>query len=93
MSKKSEQKRSGILRRRGAKIRRRLRRKQFEDQPRPIITGSSIHYEMSDRAQGMSCGEIGAIHKLVTSVELDQEIDTRLELLKIHVRITSRITY
>jgi len=49
------------------------------------MTASNIHYEMSDKAQGMGCGGIGAIHKLVTSLGLDREIDERLELLKIHV--------
>lgn len=49
------------------------------------MTGSNIHYEMSDRARGMDCGGIGAIHKLVTSLGLDREIDERLDLLKIHV--------
>ena len=49
------------------------------------MTGSNIHYEMSDKGRGMACGGIGAIHKLVGSLGLDREIDRRLELLKIHV--------
>ena len=49
------------------------------------MAGSNIHYEMSDKGQGMTCGGIGAIHKLVGKLGLDREIDTQLELLKIHV--------
>ena len=49
------------------------------------MTGSNIHYEMSDKSHGMGCGGIGAIHKLVTSLGLDKEFDERLDLLKIHV--------
>jgi len=33
----------------------------------------------------MGCGGVGAIHKLLTGVGLDEEINTRLNLLKTHV--------
>jgi hypothetical protein len=49
------------------------------------MTGQNIHYEMGDKTRAMSYGGIGAIHKLVEQIGLDQEIDNRLELLKVHV--------
>jgi hypothetical protein len=81
----SQQKRAGILRKCKNSIKRRLKKKQYKDQPKPIMTGQNIHYEMGDKTRAMSYGGIGAIHKLVKQVGLDQEIDNRLELLKVHV--------
>ena len=49
------------------------------------MTGRNIHYEMGDKTQAMSYGGIGAIHKMVTQVGLDKEIDDHLDLLKVHV--------
>jgi hypothetical protein len=66
-------------------IDRRLEPKQFQDQPKPIMTGPNIHYEMGDKTRAMSYGGIGAIHKMVKQIGLAQEIDNRLELLKVHV--------
>lgn len=56
-----------------------------KDQAKPIMTGQNIHYEMGDKTRAMSYGGIGAIHKMVKQIGLDQEIDKRLELLKVHV--------
>ncbi len=85
MSKKSRQMRNRILRKREKSIKRRLKRKQWEDQPKPIMTGSNIHYEISEKTQAMGCGGIGAIHKMVKKIGLDEEINANLELLKTHV--------
>jgi hypothetical protein len=49
------------------------------------MEGRNIHYEMGDKTQAMSYGGIGAIHKMVTQVGLDKEIDDHLDLLKVHV--------
>jgi hypothetical protein len=74
-----------IIRNRKARIARRLRRKPYSDQPKPIMTASNIHYEMADKAQGVSYGGIGAIHQMVQRIGLVKEIDEHLELLKTHV--------
>ncbi len=50
----------------------------------PVMSASNIHYEMSDKARGMNCGGIGAIHKMVKRIGLIGEIDRDLELLKQH---------
>ena len=44
MSVKSRQKYSKIIRRRKQKIERRLKRKQWEDQERPMFKGRNIQY-------------------------------------------------
>ena len=85
MSQNARQERAKILRKRGRKIARRLGRRQWKDQPKPIMTASNIHYEMAERSQGMGYGGIGAIHKLVKQLGLEAEIDQDLKLLKAHV--------
>ena len=74
-----------ILRNRKRRIERRLEPKNWEDQPRPMLKASNIHYEMAERAQGMSCGGIGAMHLMVQRLGLVEDIDQHLELLKVHL--------
>ena len=85
MRKNSQQICSGIFRKCKNRIKRRLKKKQYEDQPKPIMTGQNIHYEMGDKTRAMSYGGIGGIHKMVKQIGLDKEIDTHLKLLKVHV--------
>lgn len=66
-------------------IKHRLRKKRYKNQPKPIMTGQNIHYELSDKTRAMSYGGIGAIHKMVKRIGLDKEIDNRLDLLKVHL--------
>ena len=51
----------------------------------PQFSASNIHYEVSKRNGGISCGGIGAIHLLARRLGLTDAIDQRLQLLKIHV--------
>ncbi len=81
----TEEKRTEVFEKYKVSIKRRLGKKQYKDQPRPIMTGQNIHYEMGDKTRAMSYGGIGAIHKMVKQIGLDQEIDNRLELLKVHM--------
>ena len=74
-----------ILRKRKRKIERRLRRKQYEDQARPIMRASNIHYEMAEKSEGMSYGGIGAIHQMVGRLGLADEVNRGVSLLKVHV--------
>jgi len=66
------------------RIQRRLRRRNYPDQPRPMFTGSNVQYEWSDRAQGLAAGGIGAIHLMVRRIGLVETIDKNLHLLKVH---------
>ena len=54
-----------ILRNREARIVRRLRREQWCSQVKPMMSGGNIHYEMSGKAEAITCGGIGAFHHLV----------------------------
>ena len=85
VSRNSRRRYHKILRNRKQRIERRLERKQFADQPQPVLTASNIHYEMAARTQGLSYGGIGAIHQMVRRLGLAQEIDRHLHLLKTHV--------
>jgi hypothetical protein len=73
-----------ILSNRKRKLARRLQRKQYEDQPRPMLAAHNIRYEMADRARAIDCGGIGAFHVLAQNVGLIRQIDRRLHLLKQH---------
>jgi hypothetical protein len=64
---------------------RRLQPKNWEDQARPMLKASNIHYEMAERSGGMNCGGIGAIHLMVQRLGLVEDIDQKLELLKVHL--------
>ena len=74
-----------ILRNRKNRIQRRLEAKNWEDQSRPMLKASNIQYEMAERAQGMNCGGIGAMHLMVQRLGLVEDLDKHLELLKVHL--------
>ncbi len=74
-----------IIRNRKERIERRLGRKQYEDQPKPVMTASNIHYEMAERSQGIGYGGIGAIHQMLGNLGLPKEINENVPLLQTHV--------
>ena len=76
---------SRILRKRKGKLARRLERKQWSDQQRPMFTARNITYEMADRTTAISCGGIGAFHMLSVNSGLVKRIDAAVELLKKHL--------
>ena len=49
------------------------------------MKGSNIHYEMSEKAQAISCGGIGVFHQMVKRIGLEKEINANLKLLKAHI--------
>jgi hypothetical protein len=63
----------------------RLERKQYEDQPDTMFRDSNLRYEIAERARAIGCGGIGAMHKLVCKLGLDQAINRHLFLLKYHL--------
>ena len=73
-----------ILRNRKARIERRLMRGEHPGDPKPVLAGGNIHYEMGEKTQGVGCGGIGAIHQMVQRIGLTKGIDEKLELLKVH---------
>lgn len=75
---------SKILNRRKQKLAKRLERKQYADQPRPMFKARNIQYEMAERIRAVDCGGIGAFHLLARNSGLVKAIDTRLKLLQQH---------
>ncbi len=50
------------LAKRKKKIEKRVERKNWESQPKPMLTATDIHYEVDGRHKGIPCGGIGAVH-------------------------------
>lgn len=74
-----------VLRNRKRRIERRLAPRNWENQQEPMMRGSNIHYELSDKIGATSYGGVGAMHTMVQRLGLVEEIDQHLELLKIHL--------
>lgn len=73
------------LEKRKRKITKKLKKRNWEDQPRPMLNGSNIHYDIDGRHSGISCGGIGIIHQMVQKMGLPDGINSKLELLKRHL--------
>jgi len=74
----SQKKRTQIFRKLKNKIKRRLKKKQYQDQPMPIMTAQNIHYEIGEKTRAMSYGGLGAIHDMVKRIGLDKEMGAAL---------------
>ena len=81
MSKSRQQK----LEKRKRQIERRLERRNWPEQPEPILRARNIHYEVSEKTRGLEVGGIGAVHQVARASGLIEEIDGRLKLLKVHL--------
>ncbi len=67
------------------KIADRLATAEGGQEPRgdgPEFAANTIHYEIAERTQAISCGGIGAVHQLASKVGLIKALDTRLPILK-----------
>ena len=73
------------LRNRKRRIAFRLRERHWQEQARPMLTGSNIHYELTAKDRGLGEGGIGAMHLLARRVGLVERIDRELHLLKRHL--------
>ena len=73
------------LMKRKRRLAKRLERKQYEDQAKVMFKRSAITYEMGERVEAMGNGGIPAIHNLVIRLGLDEALNERVKLLKIHV--------
>jgi len=73
------------LNRRKKKIEKRLERRNWEDQPRPMFQGTNIQYEVDGRNKGIAQGGIGAMHRLAKKTGLVKAINQNLHLLKRHL--------
>ena len=77
-------KRTARLRAEQTAIERRLERAVVANFTGPVLGRASIAYELSQRTRATAHGGIGAIAKLVNNVGLADEIDSSLDLLKLH---------
>ncbi len=77
-----KQKDSKILNQRKANLAKRLERKQYPEQPRPLLRAQNIHYEMAERVRAIDCGGIGAFHLLACNTGLVDAINENVHLLK-----------
>ena len=66
------------------RMQKRLEKGRLDNCERPVLTASPIRYEIGGRTRAVAAGGIGAIHQMVKHLELDQEIDRYLHLLKVH---------
>jgi hypothetical protein len=58
---------------------------QWSERPDPMFSSGPVHYEIGANTDAMSYGGMGAVHRLVTKLGLVEEINERLQLLKIHL--------
>jgi hypothetical protein len=67
------------------KLQEKLKKRNWQDQPCPMLSGRNIHYDFDGRYSGISCGGIGIILQMVQSLGLTEEINSKLNLLKRHL--------
>jgi hypothetical protein len=67
------------------RIRRRLRKKQWQEQRRRMFRDRNVHYEIADKTRGLHASGLGACQLLVQRLGLAQAIDRELHLLKRHL--------
>ena len=70
---------------RKCKIERRLDKTKFPSKPGPVLAGGNLHYEFSERMQGVGLGGAALMHQLAHDIGLVKAIDSRLGILKIHL--------
>jgi len=67
------------------RIAHRLREIHWSAQAQPMMAASNIHYEVAQRARGLACGGLGALHLLARRTGLMEALDAKLHLLKVHL--------
>jgi hypothetical protein len=67
------------------KIAKRVKKRNWENQARPMLSASNIHYDIDGRNKGIANGGIGIIHQMAGKTGLVDEINTRLGLFKRHL--------
>ena len=82
---KKKQKRKQKLQKCKRSIESRLDKTKLPDSEKPMFSASNIHYDLSDKVRALDVGGVGAIHKMVQSIGLIDDIDKNLHLLKIHL--------
>jgi hypothetical protein len=68
-----------------SRIHRRLDPTHHTGGARPVFTARNIDYDVSGRDRAITCGGIGALHRLVADLGLAEAIDRHLHVLQIHL--------
>lgn len=63
----------------------RLAHKDFTSPRQPLLGGLPIRYELADRCRVISMGGLGAMHTLVTRLELPARLNEQVSVFKRHV--------
>jgi len=84
---KTRERNRKLLEQRRRRILGRIANEPGPERDQPMISATNIHYELGERARGLSAGGIGAILLLAQWTGLIPDIDQNLHLLKRHLRI------
>jgi hypothetical protein len=74
-----------LLERRKRAIQRRLKRDTGYKRSGPVLAGANVGYALSERVQATHAGGIAAIHAMSRQLGLDEAIQDRLHLFKLHL--------
>ena len=64
------------------KIAKRLKKRNWKNQPKPMIRGQNIQYDVDGRYNGIASGGIGIIDQMNHKIGLPDKINENLDLLK-----------
>ena len=67
------------------RIQYRLRKKQWDEQRRPMFQAQNIHYDIAAKTKGLNAAGLGVFHLLEQRLGLADALNDRLHLLKRHV--------
>ena len=86
---REKQNRKKIRRQRLENRKRRIERRLQNGWPanplQPAFQPGNIRYEVAERTQGLACGGIGLVHKMVEELGLPETIDKMVPLLKLYM--------
>jgi hypothetical protein len=77
--------RNQTLRNKASRIERRLERRSWSEQAKPMIKAGKIKYQIADRTRAMACGGLGLMQELAVKIKLRDDLDDSLHLLKRHL--------
>ncbi len=73
-----------IIRKRKQNVAKRIDRDNYPTHEGPVLKTPNIQYDMSDRNRGIAYGGIGAVQTMVKQLKLDQIINEKVRVFKIH---------
>jgi len=80
-----KQSRKNIKKRKAKVAARHAKAGTWAAQPRPMFGTGKVHFEVGANTEAMNFGGIAPVHRLVTKLGLVSQINSDLELLKVHL--------